>query len=59
MLAINQNIIKFTALSFITEKKMYLHKNQISIVAYYSPNLTVLLLQQLINTSHLFLAEFP
>lgn len=37
---------------------MYLHKNQISIVAYYSPNLTVLLLQQLINTSHLFLATW-
>lgn len=57
MLAINQKYHKIH--SIVIKKKMYLHKNQISIVAYYSPNLTVLLLQQLINTSHLFLAEFP
>lgn len=57
MLAINQKYHKIHSIVIHYRKKMYLHKNQISIVAYYSPNLTVLLLQQLINTSHLFLAE--
>lgn len=57
MLAINKKYHKIHSTVIHYRKKMYLHKNQISIVAYYFPNLTVLLLQQLINTSHLFLAE--